>query len=96
MGSTSTPNPKGTKVSDTDEDEEDGPPSILIKGKVRSSTTAKSKGTTLSDTDEDDGPHHLQKKVYRSRYFIRLRKTSVIVFIFRRCHHSRVRTRVVK
>ena len=56
MGSSSTPNPKGTKVSDTDEDEEDGPPSILIKGKVRSSTTAKSKGTTLSDTDEDDGP----------------------------------------
>ena len=35
MGSTSTPNPKGTKVSDTDEDEEDGPPSILIKGKVK-------------------------------------------------------------
>ena len=56
MGSTSTPNPKGTKVSDTDEDEEDGPPTILIKGKVRSSTTAKSKGTTLSDTDKDDGP----------------------------------------
>ena len=58
MGSSSTPNPKGTKASDTDEDEEDGPPSILIKGKVRSSTTAKSKGPILSDTDEDekDGP----------------------------------------
>ena len=60
---------KGATLSDNDADKEDGPPSILIKGKVRSSTTAKSKGAILADTDEDEDDGPTDKSLLKSTLY---------------------------